>query len=182
MARVTVEDCVDKVESPYELVLVAKERAVQLNSGLEPTLDRDNDKNTVISLREIAEDKIKVLDLKESAIFKLRKHVEQVDDGSEDDEVIGDDFESMYKGEISKSGTPILPSKRARKIPEKIQVASEDLEELTAKVEPEVKVNPELEVASEETEVASEETEVSLDQIAETEIAKEDAEETEPNS
>ena len=50
MARVTVEDCIDKVESPYELVLVAKERATQLNSGIEPTLDRDNDKNTVISL------------------------------------------------------------------------------------------------------------------------------------
>ena len=44
MARVTVEDCIDKVESPYELVLVAKERATQLNSGLEPTLNRDNDK------------------------------------------------------------------------------------------------------------------------------------------
>ena len=179
MARVTVEDCIDKVESPYELVLVAKERAVQLNSGLEPTLDRDNDKNTVISLREIAEETIKVSDLTESAIHKLRKHVEQVDDGSEDDEVIGDDFDSMYKGEISKSGTPILPSKRARKIPEKIQVAPEDLEELTAKAEPEVEVNPELEVASEETEVASEENEVSLDQIAETETAKEDADETE---
>ena len=55
MARVTVEDCVDKVESPYELVLVAKERATQLNSGMEPTLDRDNDKNTVVSVREIAE-------------------------------------------------------------------------------------------------------------------------------
>ena len=53
MARVTVEDCIDKVDSPYELVLVAKERATQLNSGLEPTLERDNDKNTVISLREI---------------------------------------------------------------------------------------------------------------------------------
>ena len=50
MARVTVEDCVDKVESPYELVLVAKERSTQLNSGVEPTIDRDNDKNTVISL------------------------------------------------------------------------------------------------------------------------------------
>ena len=49
MARVTVEDCIDKVDSPYELVLVAKERATQLNSGSEPTLDRDNDKNTVIS-------------------------------------------------------------------------------------------------------------------------------------
>ena len=187
MARVTVEDCIDKVDSPYELVLVAKERAVQLNSGLEPTLDRDNDKNTVISLREIAEETIKVSDLTDSAIHKLRKHVEQVDDGSEDDEVIGDDFESMYKGEISKSGTPILPSKRARKIPEKIQVAPEDLEELTAKAEPEpeVEVNPELEVASEETEV-------SLDQIAEvettevaseeTEVAEDSSEKTEPNS
>jgi len=182
MARVTVEDCIDKVESPYELVLVAKERAVQLNSGIEPTLDRDNDKNTVISLREIAEETVKVSDLTESAIHKLRKHVEQVDDGSEDDEVVGDDFESMYKGEISKSGTPILPSKRARKIPEKIQVSSDDLEELTAKAEPDVEVNPELETASDETETASEEAEVSLDQIAETETAKEDAEETEPNS
>ena len=91
MARVTVEDCIDKVESPYELVLVAKERATQLNAGLEPTLDRDNDKNTVISLREIAEEKIKVKDLTESAVYKLRKHVEQVDDANEVDEV---DFES----------------------------------------------------------------------------------------
>jgi DNA-directed RNA polymerase subunit omega len=183
MARVTVEDCIDKVDSPYELVLVAKERAVQLNSGVEPTLDRDNDKNTVLALREIAEETIKVPDLTESAIHKLRKHVEQVDDGSEDDEIVGDDFDSMYKGEISKSGTPILPSKRARKIPEKIQVAPEDLEELTAKVEPEVEVNPELEVASEETETASEETEVSLDQIAEVETeAETEAETTEVNS
>ena len=70
MARVTVEDCVDKVDSPYELVLVAKERATQLNSGLEPTLERDNDKNTVVSLREIAEEKIKVEDLIESAVYK----------------------------------------------------------------------------------------------------------------
>ena len=54
MARVTVEDCIDKVDSPYELVLVAKERATQLNSGIEPTVDKDNDKNTVIALREIA--------------------------------------------------------------------------------------------------------------------------------
>ena len=63
MARVTVEDCIDKVESPYELVLVAKERTTQLNSGIEPTLERDNDKHTVIALREIAEEKIKVSDL-----------------------------------------------------------------------------------------------------------------------
>jgi DNA-directed RNA polymerase subunit omega len=170
MARVTVEDCIDKVESPYELVLVAKERAVQLNSGLEPTLDRDNDKNTVISLREISQETIKVSELTESAVHKLRKHVEEVDDGSEDDEIVGDDFESMYKGEISKSGTPILPSKRARKIPEKIQVSPEDLAELTAKAEPEVDVDV-------ESEANTEEADLSLDQIAETE-----AETTEVNS
>ena len=138
MARVTVEDCVDKVESPYELVLVAKERVTQLNSGIEPTLDRDNDKNTVISLREIASENVKVPDLIESAVYKLRKHIEQVDDGSEEDEAIGDNFADLYKGEISKSGTPILPSKRARKTPEKIQVSKEDLDELKSSSEPNV--------------------------------------------
>ena len=130
MARFTVEDCIDKVDSPYELVLVAKERATQLNSGIEPTLDRDNDKHTVIALREIAEETIKVPDLTDAAVYKLRKHVEQVDDSSEDEDDIGDDFENLYKGEISKSGVPILPSKRARKIPEKIQVSKDDLAEL----------------------------------------------------
>ena len=162
MARVTVEDCIDKVDSPYELVLVAKERATQLNSGIEPTLDRDNDKNTVISLREIAEEKIKVSDLTESAIYKLRKHVEQVDDGSDDDEEVGDDFESLYKGEISKSGTPILPSKRARKTPEKIQVFKEDLAELSETAKPEIEVS-----AVEET--VNEQVEVSLDEVSEQE-------------
>ena len=157
MARVTVEDCVDKVDSPYELVLVAKERATQLNSGIEPTLDRDNDKNTVIALREIAEENIKVPDLTESAVYKLRKHVEQVDDGTEDDEDIGDDFESLYKGEISKSGTPILPSKRARKTPEKIQVSQEDLAELSETAKPEVDSSAEAEEQA--TENSSEDTE-----------------------
>ena len=162
MARVTVEDCTDKVDSPYELVLVAKERATQLNSGIEPTLDRDNDKNTVIALREIAEEKIKVPDLTESAIYKLRKHVEQVDDGAEDDEEVGDDFESMYKGEISKSGTPILPSKRARKSPEKIQVSKEDLAELSQTAKPDVDTQ-----SVEESE--SDSDDVSLDEISENE-------------
>ena len=162
MARVTVEDCIDKVESPYELVLVAKERATQLNAGIEPTLDRDNDKNTVISLREIAEETIKVSDLTESAVYKLRKHVEQVDDGVEDDEDIGDDFENMYKGEISKSGTPILPSKRARKTPEKIQVSQEDLAELSKTAKPDVDVS-----AGEE--IMNDQGEVSLDEVSEQE-------------
>ena len=159
MSRVTVEDCIDKVESPYELVLVAKERATQLNSGIEPTLDRDNDKNTVISLREIACKNIKVSELKESAIYKLRKNVEQIDDTSEEDEEVGDDFQNLYKGEISKSGTPILPSKRARKIPEKIKVSKEDLEELKGSTESNV----------ESAEEKTEEGDVSLDEISDAE-------------
>ncbi len=162
MARVTVEDCIDKVESPYELVLVAKERATQLNSGIEPTLDRDNDKHTVIALREIADENIKVNDLAESAIYKLRKHVEQVDDGTEADEDVGDDFESLYKGEISKSGAPILPSKRARKTPEKIQLSKEDLDEISQASQP--KTNETL-----TDEVVSNEGDVSLDQVSENE-------------
>ena len=161
MARVTVEDCIDKVDSPYELVLVAKERATQLNAGIEPTIDRDNDKNTVISLREIADEKIKVSDLTDSAVYKLRKHVEQVDDTAEDDEEIGDDFENMYKGEISKSGTPMLPSKRARKTPEKIQVTKEDLEELSETAKPDID-----ETVGEEN--INEQGEVSLDEVSET--------------
>ena len=162
MARVTVEDCVDKVDSPYELVLVAKERATQLNSGIEPTLDKDNDKNTVIALREIADENIQVKDLTESAVYKLRKHVEQVDDGTEDDEEVGDDFESLYKGEISKSGAPILPSKRARKAPEKIQVSKDDLAELSETAKPDVEnsVNDESE---------TKEGDLSLDQVSEAE-------------
>jgi DNA-directed RNA polymerase subunit omega len=172
MARVTVEDCVDKVESPYELVLVAKERATQLNSGLEPTLDRDNDKNTVISLREIAEEKIKVSDLIESAVYKLRKHIEQVDDTVEDDEEMGDDFENLYKGEISKSGVPILPSKRARKVPEKIQVSKEDLAEFHN--------SSEEQAVPENTEenVEDQSTKVSLDEIEKEEASVSEQEDT----
>ena len=176
MARVTVEDCIDKVESPYELVLVAKERATQLNSGIEPTLERDNDKNTVIALREIAEEKIKVSDLSESGIYKLRRHVEQVDDGTEDDEDIGDDFESLYKGEISKSGAPILPSKRARKVPEKIQVSKEDLAELSQTATPEVETSV--------TEENADQSDVSLEDVSasEEQIADDNTEDTDTSN
>ena len=126
MARITVEDCIDKVEGPYDLVLIAKERAVQLNSGEQPKVDPENDKNTVIALKEIAENKVLVKDLKEAAINKLRKHIEQDIGVSEQDELSGDDFENIYKGEVSKSGVPILPSKRARRIPEKIGIFKEE--------------------------------------------------------
>ena len=177
MARVTVEDCIDKVDSPYQLVLVAKERATQLNSGLEPSIPRENDKNTVIALREIAEEKIKVSDLTDSAVYKLRKHIEQDDDVSEDDEEIGDDFENLYKGEISKSGVPILPSKRARKVPEKIKVSQEDLAELKNPVSEQ----PAPESSSEETQ-NEQEQDVSIEDLKEEEASTSEQEDTDPTN
>ena len=120
MARITVEDCLKKIDSQYDLVLLAKERTSQLNAGDKPVVPENNDKNTVISLREIGEGKISIKTLEDSAINKLRKIQSQpteLEDLEIDQE---DDFDKIYKGEVSKSGTAILPSKRARKMPEKI--------------------------------------------------------------
>ena len=120
MARITVEDCLSKVENQYDLVLLAKERASQLNAGGKPLVPVNNDKNTVISLREIGGGKISIKTIEDSAINKLRKAQSESTelDDLEIDTV--DDFDKIYKGEISKSGAAILPSKRARKMPEKI--------------------------------------------------------------
>jgi DNA-directed RNA polymerase subunit omega len=117
MARITVEDCLEKVESQYDLVLLAKERTSQLNSGAEMLVEADNDKNTVISLREIGDGKISVEELKNNSIARLRKEPDENFEEVEVEEVLNDDFEKQYKGEVSKSGVAILPSKRMRKIP-----------------------------------------------------------------
>jgi len=120
MARITVEDCLSKIDNQYDLVLLAKERAAQLNAGGKPLVPENNDKNTVISLREIGDGKISIKTIEDSAINKLRK-VQSEPTELEDLEVEAtDDFDKIYKGEISKSGAAILPSKRARKMPEKI--------------------------------------------------------------
>ena len=118
MARITVEDCLDKVDNQYDLVLLAKERTTQLNAGAEMLVPEDNDKKTIISLREIAENKVTVADLEKSAILRLRKEPDENLEQEEVEEEENDDFESLYKGQISKSGIAILPSKRTRKIPE----------------------------------------------------------------
>ena len=120
MARITVEDCLEKIDSQYDLVLLAKERTAQLNSGEKPLVPEENDKNTVIALREIGDGKISIKTIEDSAINKLRK-VQNEPAELEDLEIEhDDDFNKIYKGEISKSGAAILPSKRVRKIPEKI--------------------------------------------------------------
>ncbi|MFA6267591.1 MAG: DNA-directed RNA polymerase subunit omega [Pseudolabrys sp.] len=76
MARVTVEDCIDKVENRFDLVLLASHRARMISSGSQITIDRDNDKNPVVSLREIAETTVSPGDLKEDLIHSLQKYVE----------------------------------------------------------------------------------------------------------
>ena len=76
MARVTVEDCIDKVENRFELVLLAGHRARQISQGAPITIDRDNDKNPVVALREIADETLSPGDLKEDLIHSLQKHVE----------------------------------------------------------------------------------------------------------
>jgi len=76
MARVTVEDCIDKVDNRFELVLLASHRARQISQGSQITVDRDNDKNPVVALREIADETLSPDDLKEDLIHSLQKHVE----------------------------------------------------------------------------------------------------------
>jgi len=117
MARITVEDCLDKVGNQYDLVLLAKERTSQLNSGSEMLVEEDNDKKTVVALREIATGKLDVEELKKSSISRLRKEPDETIEEEESEEVSGDDFERQYKGEVSKTGVAILPSKRMRKVP-----------------------------------------------------------------
>ena len=128
MARITVEDCIKKVDNQYDLVLLAKERTSQLNAGSEMMVKPDNDKNTVIALREIAEGKADVKDLKINAVLRLRKEPDEVVGEQEQEEVTNDSFESQYKGEVSKSGVAILPSKRARKSPSQTIPAADQKE------------------------------------------------------
>ncbi len=117
MARITVEDCLEKIDNQYNLVLLAKERTSQLNSGAEMLVEKDNDKNTVVALREIAEGKVDPEELKRNAVLRLRKEPNEADQEVVEEEISNDDFEKQYKGEVSKSGVAILPSKRMRKIP-----------------------------------------------------------------
>ena len=140
MARITVEDCLEKVDNQYDLVLLAKERTVQLNAGAPMLVEEDNDKRTIISLREIGDGKIDVKEVEASAIKRLRKEPDETEEQEEIEEETNDDFENLYKGQVSKSGVAILPSKRTRRIPEvkKPSLVDEALSELKAE-QPEIK-------------------------------------------
>ena len=150
MARITVEDCIDNFESRFELVLVASNRARRLHSGENPTVEKDNDKNTVIALREIGEGKISLKSLEDSAINKLRKQQEEVVTAEDLEEEQDDSFDQTYKGEVSKSGAAILPSKRVRRMPEKIVLEKKETEKLSENQEKEAEINESEEIETEE--------------------------------
>ena len=103
-------------------------------------VEEDNDKRTIISLREIGDGKIDVKEVESSAIKRLRKEPDEIEQQEETEEETNDDFENLYKGQVSKSGVAILPSKRTRRIPEvkKPSLADEALSELKAE-QPEIK-------------------------------------------
>ena len=84
MARVTVEDCIEKVTNRFELVIVASQRSRQISAGADPLIERDNDKNPVIALREIADDKVAATDLVNEAIESMQRQIE-IDEPEEDD-------------------------------------------------------------------------------------------------
>ena len=154
MARITVEDCLEKVDNQYDLVLLAKERTVQLNAGSPMLVEEDNDKRTIISLREIGDGKISVKELEENAIKRLRKEPDETEQQEEIEEETNDDFEDLYKGQISKSGVAILPSKRMRKVP--IQNTSSP-EENKEEVETALKLTEEVKTETEDKPIPTEE-------------------------
>jgi DNA-directed RNA polymerase subunit omega len=120
MARVTVEDCVDKVESRFELVLLAAHRARMISNGSPLTVDRDNDKNPVVALREIADASVSPEDLNEDLIHSLQKYVEvdepepgltpiEADTGDDDADVA---FDRMSEEELLRGLESIDPPER----------------------------------------------------------------------
>ncbi|MGO6817005.1 DNA-directed RNA polymerase subunit omega [Rhizobium brockwellii] len=123
MARVTVEDCIDKVENRFELVLLASHRARLISQGASITIDRDNDKNPVVALREIADETLSPDDLKEDLIHSLQKHVEV------------DEPEPDPASMIAAGGVAAADSEEQDGVPETITFDQMSEEELLAGIE-----------------------------------------------
>tara|TARA_A100001011_G_scaffold200893_1_gene209173 strand:+ start:1888 stop:2376 length:489 start_codon:yes stop_codon:yes gene_type:complete len=141
MARITVQDCLEKIDNQYDLVLLAKERTAQLNSGSPMLVEEDNDKKTIIALREIGDGKLSIKELEKNAITRLRKEPDEVEELEDTEEEVNDDFENLYKGQVSKSGIAVLPSKRTRRTPDQkstSNLAKEALSELKSE-QPEIR-------------------------------------------
>ena len=119
MARVTVDDCIDKVENRFELVLLAAHRARMISSGSPLTVERDNDKNPVVALREIADQTVSPEDMKEDLIHSLQKYVEvdepeshaapQIESAGDDDSI---GFDTMSEEELLRGIESLAPPER----------------------------------------------------------------------
>ena len=148
MARITVEDCIKQVRNQYDLVILAKERTVQLGRGAAPSVDPEDDKKPVIALREIGESKITPTELEESIVNKLRR-IPDYQEEEDLEEVDNDTFRQMYQGGLSKS-----------------EMEKSATRKFTARV-PKIEPKPSKEVeAVEEVSVDNEEVESQSSQIA----------------
>ena len=129
MARITVEDCIDKFSSRFELVLVASQRARKLHSGEEPTIERDNDKNTVIALREIADSTISKEEIKENLIQEYQT-ISISDEEQENQEL----QEPIEKDELNKDAEEISKENLSTKIE-----VEQEMNELVSQEDDEIK-------------------------------------------
>ena len=93
MARITVEDCIEKISNRFDLVVFAVQRGRELSAGDEPTIDRDNDKNTVVSLREIAESTVDIEKLRDNLIISMQKQIQEEE--TEDKEITSEIEENI---------------------------------------------------------------------------------------
>lgn len=128
MARVTVEDCVEKIQNRFELVMVAAQRARQIGSGAHPTIERDNDKNPVIALREIAGDKVSIEDLKEELIRSNQRVLPQDDDETDIDLMDGEEeWGNMAEQSSASDASGVYSDEEISEDDEKGEPSLEDL-------------------------------------------------------
>ncbi len=157
MARITVEDCIKLINNQYDLVILAKERAVQLGRGATPAVDPENDKKPVIALREISESKITAEELKESIVSKLRQ-IPDYEEEEELEEVDNDTFRQMYQGGLSKSEMEKSATRKFTARSPRVETRAKPIEDIVSDVE----ASPTSSIDINETSDPSE-TQVSLD-------------------
>ena len=134
MARITVEDCIKLINNQYDLVILAKERAVQLGRGATPAVDPENDKKPVIALREISESKITAEELKESIVSKLRQ-IPDYEEEEELEEVDNDTFRQMYQGGLSKSEMEKSATRKFTARSPRVETRAKPIEDTVSDVE-----------------------------------------------
>ena len=167
MARITVEDCIKQVKNQYDLVILAKERTVQLGRGAAPAVDPENDKKPVIALREIGETKITPEELRESIVNKLRL-IPDYEEEEELEEVDNDTFRQMYQGGLSKSEMEKSATRKfTARVPRIESKPVKQVEETNIEAESDVSASIEEAVESESSIEAPQEDTISVEESSE---------------